>query len=253
MDVDFQCTRCGKCCCNLWLPLSTAEAIDWLVDGNTVQVLCEAIPWPSELPAQDLQAAFKRERSFAARAGQLPIRVLVTLAAPQRERCPNLRSDGLCAIYSRRPAVCRVYPLELNPFRALDSARRLCPPEAWLPGLPALMRETMVVEDSLRLLVEAVQRRAVNDVAAMSNLCNALGIRLAALANEGYVAHTPEPANLLEVLRRLSSDWSGDGGDWAFISRQEETREAIQSCDAECYRSTDAACSGVEYLSLFAG
>jgi Fe-S-cluster containining protein len=250
MDVDFQCTRCGKCCCNLWLPLSVDEAINWILDGNTVQVLCEAIPWPAELPVEDLQAAFKRERSFPASAGKLPVRVLVTLAAPQRERCPNLNGDGLCAIYARRPAVCRVYPVELNPFRALDPARRLCPPEAWLPGLPALMRERQLTDESLRLLVESVQSRAVNDVDVMAVLCEMLGIRLAALSNEGYVAHNPPADKLLEALRSIRpGEYSG--GDWMFVTGIQETQEAILSCDAQCIRAEEAACSGAEYLSLF--
>jgi hypothetical protein len=54
MDIDFDCTMCGKCCHDLRLPLTVTEAIAWLERGNDVQILCEALPWPEEPPAENL-------------------------------------------------------------------------------------------------------------------------------------------------------------------------------------------------------
>jgi len=59
MDIQFDCTLCGQCCHNLKLTLTVAEAMRWLEDGNQVQVLTEAIPWPDEPAADDLPALYK--------------------------------------------------------------------------------------------------------------------------------------------------------------------------------------------------
>ena len=116
MDIDFECTMCGKCCHDLRLPLTVTEAVAWLERGNNVQILCEALPWPEEPPAENRLATHKRRRSFASMSGSLPTRVLVTLAAVYAGPCPNLRPDMRCAIYEQRPLVCRIYPAEINPF-----------------------------------------------------------------------------------------------------------------------------------------
>ena len=39
VQIHFACTRCGNCCRNLKLPLTVAEAIGWIGDGNSVQVI----------------------------------------------------------------------------------------------------------------------------------------------------------------------------------------------------------------------
>src|SRR5450631_1131003 len=69
MDLHFKCTQCGKCCRDIKLPLTVSEAMDWLRCGHPVQVICEALPWLEEPPADDLKAAHRRRRSFATMAG----------------------------------------------------------------------------------------------------------------------------------------------------------------------------------------
>lgn len=255
MDIDFHCTSCGRCCKDLRLPLSAGEAVRWLEEGHAVELLCEAIPWPGEPPAADRQAAYKRERSFAAVSGDLPIRVLATLAAPLGSRCPNLLADDRCGIYERRPAVCRIYPAESHPLRPLVVAERRCPPEAWQAGRP-LLRDAACVDADLRRLILQRRERAVADVPLHRALCAALGIRAAAMANEGYVAHSPERAGMLRLLRTLQAGGEvrelAPGQGWDFVSDRPETVEAILSCGARCVSVPAASPGPFEYLSLFA-
>jgi hypothetical protein len=81
VDLHFGCTRCGKCCHDLKLPLTVAEATLWLAEGSEVQIICEAVPWATEPGADDLAAAHRRRRSFPTLSGALPTRISVILAA----------------------------------------------------------------------------------------------------------------------------------------------------------------------------
>src|SRR5471030_1717171 len=74
-NLNFSCVSCGKCCHDLRLPLTWQEAIDWLSRDGTVELLCEALPWPEEPEPSNLQAQHKRRRSFPTMSGNLPIRV----------------------------------------------------------------------------------------------------------------------------------------------------------------------------------
>lgn len=251
MDIDFRCTKCGDCCRGLRLPLSVEEAIGWLNDGNPVEVLCEAIPWVDEPPAFNLVATFKRERSFPAISGELPIRVIVTLVAPQGSGCPNLCPDNQCGIYERRPWVCRTYPAEANPFFELIPERRRCPPGAWLPGGHPMTRQGAYVAPGLNLLIKSRLRQAVDDVPLHEALCQRLGIRTAAIANEGYVAHSPAIADLLDALSSAGKASPSSSADWEFVSDRGETVEAIRLCDARCLHASNDLLSGFVYLSLF--
>lgn len=249
-DIDFQCTKCGECCRGFRLPLSVEEAVRWLQDGNIVEILCEAIPWVDEPPPSNLVAAFKRERSFPATSGTMPIRVIVTLAAPLGSGCPNLSKDNRCKIYERRPETCRTYPAEVNPFIELAPKLRRCPPEAWQHGGVPLIREGSYVSPELTALIRSKLTRPVLDAPILEELCRKLGVSVAAMANEGYAAHSPTTSDLLEALtsekRLLPSE-----SDWTFLSNKEETVEAIVSCDAKCVYEPSFNSAGVTYLSLF--
>lgn len=249
MNVDFRCTQCGQCCRGLKLPLSAAEAVRWLRDGQRVEVLCEAIPWPAELPAANAYAAYKRERSFAALSGALPIRVLATLVAPQGGRCPHLADDHACRIYERRPLVCRVYPAEINPFIGFTPARKACPAEAWLPGGPPLVRAGEYVDETVRALIQARRTELIEDVPALQAVCDALGLRAAAMANEGYVVHAPDPGRLLAALVQGQAPAGAVAADWAFVCDNTETAEALRDCGADCLAACDAAAGGLVFLS----
>lgn len=184
MDIDFRCAECGDCCRGFRLPLSIEEALSWLHDGNPVEVLCEAIPWVDEPPLTNFVATFKRERSFSGMSGALPIRVIVTLAAPLGSGCPNLSTDNQCKIYERRPRTCRTYPAEASRLIELVPQSRRCPPEAWQPGGQPLMRQGTYVGSKLIALVQDKLTQSVNDAPLLSSLRQALGVHRTALSNE---------------------------------------------------------------------
>ncbi len=158
MPSHFSCTMCGRCCRDLRLPLSLAEAAGWLRDGGETQLLCDAIPWPVEPAADDRLAAYKFRRSFPAMSGTLPLRVIVTVVAAFDGPCPHLQADLRCGAYDRRPRVCRIYPAEINPFIELQPAAKLCPPEAWDERHPVLEVAGRYADPSLVATIELSAR-----------------------------------------------------------------------------------------------
>lgn len=250
MDINFGCTQCGNCCHDLKLPLSVEEASSWLERGDEVQILCEAIPWPGEPTADDLQAAYKRKRSFEVRSGSMPARVIVTLAAPLRGPCPNLRAGMQCGIYEDRPRVCRIYPAEVNPFTPLVPSNKGCPPEAWGATQAPLIRGGVLVDDITRTLIAESVRESLGDVANKESLCADLGIRSAAMSNEGFVVHSPDRRVLLEALSRLDGGRQSDRMDlrqWQFVSSRPETLSAFAEIGAD---AVAPAVADVEYIDL---
>jgi Fe-S-cluster containining protein len=244
MNIDFECTMCGKCCHDLRLPLTVAEALAWMGRGNEVQILCEALPWPEEPAADNLQAAHKRRRSFAAMSGSLPARIVVILTGAFAGPCPNLQADMRCGIYEARPLVCRIYPAEINPFIELDPASKGCPPEAWTPGLAPLLRGGKLVDATTAGLIQRSRAADTADAPAKQALCALLGIDVAALANEGFVVHSPQRAVLLAALEQASAAAAVTGGAalkaptsedlpvWRFVSNRRATVDTLESVGA---------------------
>lgn len=223
---------CGRCCHGLRLPVGVDEAIAWLGNGGKVQVFCEAIPWPEEPPAENLLAVYKRRRSFAAKSGQLPVRVIVSLMAAFEGACPNLRSDLRCGIYESRPRACRVYPAEVNPFIALDRAGKLCPPEAWASDAVLQDEAGEWSDPDVAKAIVGMREADARDAAIKAELCVILGIATGGLSNEGVVIHTPEPERLLAALESATvgafaeSDTSSE---WQIVSHRKGTLELLRS------------------------
>lgn len=227
-DLNFSCTQCGKCCHDLRLPLTRAEAVAWLQRGGSVEVLCEAVPWVTEPAASDALAMHKRQRSFAAWSGELPIRVIVVLAATFKGACPNLGSDMRCGIYHNRPHVCRIYPAEVNPFLSVSPSHKQCPPEAWKSPTP-FVRANQVVEAQAQLHISLLRHDDQLDVAAKAWVCKELGIQIASLSNEGFMAHCPSPESLLSVLQQTPpvADDRLSRSHWAMVTNQAATFDAL--------------------------
>lgn len=254
---------CGNCCHDLRLPLTVTEARAWLARGNDVQILCEAVPWLEEPAADNLQAAHKHRRSFAALSGSLPARIVVILTGAFAGPCPNLQADMRCGIYEERPLVCRIYPAEINPFIELTPANKGCPPEAWTPGLPPLMRAGRLVDASMVALIEQSRAADTHDVPIKQRLCAALGVDAAALSNEGFVVYSPSREDLVMALERACelperSDDAADKGaadvplpEWRFVSNRRATVDTLVSVGAlgVCVTSDDAM--PFEYLGFF--
>jgi Fe-S-cluster containining protein len=237
MDIDFECTMCGNCYHDLRLPLTVTEALAWLERGNEVQLLCEALPWPEEPAADNLQAAHKRRRSFAATSGSLPTRIVVILTGAFAGPCPNLLADMRCRIYEERPLVCRIYPAEINPFIELEPASKGCPPEAWTPGLAPLVRAGRLIDATTVDLIDRSRAADTADAPAKQRLCALLGIDAAALSNEGFVVHSPSREKLLAALREVSAAGSRDAAAeampaWRFVSNRRATVDTLASVGA---------------------
>jgi Fe-S-cluster containining protein len=232
MDLHFECTQCGKCCRNLKLPLTVFEAMEWLQTGKTVQVICEALPWPEEPPAEDLKAAHRRRRSFATMSGSLPVRVIVILAADLGGRCPHLQDDMRCGIYATRPLVCCIYPAEINPFTQLDPARKVCPPEAWTTDRPLIQRDGRIVDQRIRENIRLSRDADANTTEIKRRMCAELKLNHVALADEGFVLYSPDRAALLGALVRavegpLAQAEQSAGAPCHFISNQPETVDSL--------------------------
>ncbi|ACC75842.1 YkgJ family cysteine cluster protein [Paraburkholderia phymatum] len=253
MNVDFECTKCGKCCHDLRVPLTVAEALAWLARGDEVQVLCDALPWLEEPPQHNLQALQRRRRSFAAMSGSLPVMVMVILAGAYEGPCPNLLPDMRCGIYEQRPLVCRIYPAETNPFIELNPSQKACPPNAWAPGLPGLLRSGKLVGAEILSLLQQKHDIDVCDLLVKQKLCRLLGIDCAAVWNEGFVVYSPDRVDLLEALRQAIGQSSTLGiPTWYFASNRRTTREALLTVGALCSQGLTSSTARYEYLGFFA-
>jgi len=234
-SIHFSCTKCGKCCHDLGLPLSVEEAIAWLRAGGDVKCFSEAISWPVEPDVANLPAQHKRKRSFPAQSGKLPVRVTVTLVALFDGPCPNLGADMRCGIYSERPRVCRIYPAEVNPLIRLDPVSKACPPEAWTVDMPLFARDGRVVDTTTESLIEASRRADSADVAAKEILCQSLGISIAAMANEGVAVWSFERgvmSRALEACRDGVGREPAGGSQWRLMTNRDSTYQILEEIGA---------------------
>lgn len=251
-DINFECTACGKCCHDLRLPLTLAEADAWLARGGRMELLCEAIPWPVEPEPGNEQAAYKKARSAATVSGTLPVRVSVLLVAAFAGPCPNLDADMRCRIYAERPMVCRIYPAEINPFVALSPENKQCPPEAWQHA--PLQRHGVLVDEVTRELVAESRRMSESEAEARVRLCEALGLNDAALANEGFVVYSPESDALRAAIDQVRvaprADFQPFG--WSFVSNRAVTVQTLLSVGAVGRISDPVSDGDARYLGFFA-
>ncbi|VVE26002.1 hypothetical protein PAN31108_03380 [Pandoraea anhela] len=242
---------CGKCCHDLRLPIDTGEALQWMRNGGQVQVLCEAIPWPTDPEDPSGLAAYKRERSVAAVSGELPVRVVITLVAAFEGACPHLRSDMKCGAYEVRPRVCRIYPAEVNPFVPFMPAQKACPPEAWATSMPPMMIDGALVDAQTVTLVARSRRAGVEDMGRKALVCHRVGVFVGALANEGFAVHTPSPAALeaaLVEVQGIDVDPDEIHQEWIFLTNRSPTRDVLQAAGALAVLPDDGLPDTIGYL-----
>ena len=192
--LNFSCTMCGRCCHDHSLPLTMQEAIGWLEDEGTVSIYCEAVH--SLKQPLDARTEHRKKRGFKVVCGSSTMHVTAILVANIRGACRNLGEDMKCRIYERRPLVCRIYPAEVSPFIELNTANKVCPPEAWTAPEPD---ETFAKH--LPSLAEVSRQTDYLEAARKGLLCAQLGINTSALADEGYVRHVPPPDLFLQALK----------------------------------------------------
>jgi len=207
--THFSCTGCGVCCKGRLIPLTLAETQQWLSRGHDVAVILEAFD-ESSWPRSPQEFAHASGRSAAVPCGNAEVQIIAVFAAKALEQCPNLRADNLCGIYEERPLVCRIYPMEINPFIPLRTDNKVCPPEAWDsdqilctdgradPALEALIRQSRQADKA-----DAVKKVAI---------CAELGLNVASWKDNALAVYFPTRPQLLEAMHNAKEspdDYSG--------------------------------------------
>jgi len=203
MNTQFSCVGCGKCCTDHHVPLTLAEAAQWAADGGSVIVLTEAFLADGYGVAPD-QLTHATRRSHPVTSGSAQAWVAITFAAYNAGRCRNLDADNLCRIYERRPLVCRIYPMEINPHIPLRPQAKDCPPHSWEQG-PELIIDGQLVDQQLMTLIERSRQADRDDIARKQAICMALGINITALKGNGFVAYLPDMNAFADAVARYQT------------------------------------------------
>lgn len=175
----------------------------WADDGGQVIVLVEAfLPNGLGLPAGQREHA--ERRSAVVRTGSTEAFVAITFAAYNAGRCRNLDEENLCRIYERRPLVCRIYPMEINPHIPLDIAVKECPPQSWETG-PQLILGGELVDQELARLIERSRQADRDEIRIKERVCARLGIHVTALKGDGFTAYLPDMAAFASAIDQVRS------------------------------------------------
>ncbi|RMQ43287.1 putative Fe-S oxidoreductase [Pseudomonas cichorii] len=196
--IRYNCVGCGVCCKGRLVPLTLVEAEQWLARGHDVAVVLEAfneLTWPLD----SRQYAHSAGRSVAVNSAEGSMRVIAVLVGNALEQCPNLRADNLCGIYEERPLVCRIYPMEINPFIEVSQDNKICPPESW--GSGEILCTDGVANPELQALVNQSPQADVRDAAAKIALCAQLGIKVASWKENAFAVYFPQRLQLIEAIR----------------------------------------------------
>lgn len=215
MNTTFSCVGCGKCCNDHHVPLTLTEARMWAADGGQVIVLVEGFLGNGlGLPAQQREHA--ERRSVRVESGNSEAYVAITFAAYNVGPCRNLDEDNLCRIYERRPLVCRIYPMEINPHIPLNPAIKECPPESWKKG-PDLIIGGQLVDQELAGLIQRSRQADRDDIRRKDAICALLGIRTTALKGDGFTAYLPDMNAFARVIDQLEQQpQTNPGSAWQF-------------------------------------
>ncbi|MGO4308609.1 YkgJ family cysteine cluster protein [Pseudomonas sp. KB_15] len=246
MNTTFSCVGCGKCCNDHHVPLTLSETRMWAADGGQVIVLVEAfLDNGLGLPVQQREHA--ERRSAAVRSGESEAYVAITFAAYNAGPCRNLDEDNLCRIYERRPLVCRIYPMEINPHIPLNITLKECPPESWEKG-PDLIAGGELVDRELSELIQRSRQADRNDIHMKDAICALLGIRTTALKGDGFTAYLPDMNEFATIVDELTGQalpqWSSE---WLFHVSTEDIAGQVLAAGAQV--ATDAP-ANYAFISL---
>ncbi|PWE45331.1 YkgJ family cysteine cluster protein [Pseudomonas prosekii] len=232
MNTTFSCVGCGKCCTDHHVPLTLKEARMWAADGGQVIVLVEGfLSNGLGLPLQQREHA--ERRSVRVRSGASEAYVAITFAAYNVGACRNLDEDNLCRIYERRPLVCRIYPMEINPHIPLNTAVKECPPESWEQG-PDLIVGGELVDQDLLTLIQRSRQADRDDVQTKDAICGLLGIRTAALKGDGFTAYLPQMDAFASIVDQVAAQQpQAPGGDWLFHVSGDDIAGQVLAAGAE--------------------
>ncbi len=233
MNTRYSCTGCGRCCSDHHVPLTLGESLQWAADGGSLIILIEAFLADGYgLPEGQLTHATRR--STLVQSGVTQAQVAITFAAYNKGPCRNLDADNRCGIYERRPLVCRIYPMEINPHIPLRPEAKDCPPEAWEQG-PDLIVGGQLVDTELSRLIEQSRQADREDIAAKEAICQRLGIRATALKGNGFVAYLPDMDAFATAVMDLvdNTDAAPTSNGWTFHVAGDAVIETLNVAGAE--------------------
>jgi|EP01030_Chromulinospumella_sphaerica_P007069 Fe-S-cluster containining protein len=174
----------------------------WAADGGQVIVLVEAFLGNGlGLPAQQREHA--ERRSAVVRSGTCEAFVAITFAAYSTGACRHLDQDNLCRIYERRPLVCRIYPMEINPHIPLNIAAKECPPQSWEQGPPLIVGGELA-DPQLADLIQRSRQADRDDIHIKDAICALLEIRTTALKGDGFTAYLPDMTAFATIIDELA-------------------------------------------------
>lgn len=218
----------------------------WAADGGQVIVLIEAF-LSNGLGLPTGQRAHAQQRSALVRSGATQAQVAITFAAYNVDRCRNLDEQNLCRIYERRPLVCRIYPMEINPHIPLDTGVKQCPPESWDTG-PQLILGGKLVDTELAGLIERSRQADREEIGTKERICTALGIHTTALKGDGFTAYLPDMGAFATALDSVRNAPVGHpASDWQFHLSSDEVAEQVMASGA---RVTTEVAPEYAFISL---
>ncbi|WP_268799782.1 YkgJ family cysteine cluster protein [Pseudomonas huanghezhanensis] len=230
MDTQFSCVGCGKCCTDHHVPLTLSEAMQWAADGGSLIVLTEAF-MADGYGISTEQLTHATRRSQRVKSGSADVYVAITFAAFNAGRCRHLDAQDLCRIYERRPLVCRIYPMEINPHIPLRPQAKDCPPEAWTQG-PELIVGNALVDHQLMTLIEQSRQADRDDIARKETICAALGIQTTALKGNGFVAYLPDMQAFIAATEQSTSATASTHHEWRFRILGDEVENTLRDAGA---------------------
>jgi Fe-S-cluster containining protein len=226
--VQYTCVTCGICCKNRLVPLTLVEAEQWLARGDHVAVILEAF---SHAAGAERSPAYlhNERRGVSVKAGTTDIHVIAIFTANALNRCPNLQEDNLCGIYEERPLVCRIYPMEINPFIELRAENKACPPESWESG--EILCSDGVANPPLKLLINQSRQADIEDAAAKVAICASLGMTVASWKGDGLAVYFPEPDALLAAIKAKGVKPDAVEDDWTVRTDNSDVRQYLLEAD----------------------
>ena len=236
-QVKFNCVGCGACCKGRYVPLTLEEAEAWLRRGHCVSILLEAFAIDEE---QGDLAHYRHNasRGTHVRSGSIDICVIAIFAADAISGCPNLGEGNACRIYDQRPLVCRIYPMEVNPFVVFRTDQKDCPPEAWDTSQEnEVIRPDGQLIPSIKQLVEASRLADQAEALTKVLICEDLDLRVAAWKGSGYVIHTPGVDDLMAAISRVSAQQRSPGKEWLVRVHGQRLTDKLRDMQAQLYRA----------------
>jgi hypothetical protein len=204
----------------------------WAADGGQVIVLVEAFLGNGlGLPAHQREHA--QRRSAQVRSANADAYIAITFAAYNVGACRNLDEDNLCRIYERRPLVCRIYPMEINPHIPLNPTIKECPPESWKKG-PELIVGGELVDRELSQLIQRSRQADRDDIQAKVAICASLGIRTTALKGDGFTAYLPDSSELISIIDgQAEQTLPTRGHEWLFHVSGDDIAGQVRAAGAQ--------------------